>query len=303
MSDGGSEAGRRALLLGDPSGPPERTREKETRAALESAKLRGGTAAGLKDLAPGTSASSPGSSKECAPETDTQSAGGEADYCRRILVRGKSRETPAPPHPTPPHPTPAAPRPRCLSRFRLTPNSPTLEDRARLRLPRAGLLRLLPGSSVRFCRASRLRRVRAGASSPCPAAAPPNSPPPSGSGRSPRTRTPQLQPRRPPSADQAAALLPAPLFHRPGSEEPLSRLVPLTLLPPQSPGSGCPEDVPARLAPPAASPFPRRKSRPSSLRVLRPPSQPSRAATLSPSSRAGRRRGSSQEVLPLSLMR
>ncbi|XP_066488321.1 ventral anterior homeobox 2 [Tiliqua scincoides] len=84
MSDGGSEAGRRALLLGDPGGPPERARDKE------SAKLRAGAAAaaaGLKELAAGTSASSPGSSKECAPETDAQSAGGEADYCRRILVR------------------------------------------------------------------------------------------------------------------------------------------------------------------------------------------------------------------------
>ncbi|XP_054846656.1 ventral anterior homeobox 2 [Eublepharis macularius] len=83
MSDGGSEAGRRALLLGDSGAPLERAREKE------SAKLRAGPAggAGLKELPAGTSASSPGSSKECAPETDSQAAGGEADYCRRILVR------------------------------------------------------------------------------------------------------------------------------------------------------------------------------------------------------------------------
>ncbi|XP_062992128.1 ventral anterior homeobox 2 [Elgaria multicarinata webbii] len=91
MSDGGSEAGRRALLLGD---PPERVRDKESRAALESAKLRAGAAGGgggggggIKDLAAATSASSPGSSKECAPETDSQASAGEADYCRRILVR------------------------------------------------------------------------------------------------------------------------------------------------------------------------------------------------------------------------
>uniref|UniRef100_A0A8D2Q8X2 Ventral anterior homeobox 2 n=1 Tax=Varanus komodoensis TaxID=61221 RepID=A0A8D2Q8X2_VARKO len=91
MSDGGSEAGRRALLLGDPGGgPAERARDKESGAALESAKLRAapaGGSAGFKDLAAATSASSPGSSKECAPETDSQSSAGEADYCRRILVR------------------------------------------------------------------------------------------------------------------------------------------------------------------------------------------------------------------------
>nr|XP_028600303.1 ventral anterior homeobox 2 [Podarcis muralis] len=92
MSDGGSEAGRRALLLGDPGGAPERARDKEARAAaLESAKLRGGApgggGGGIKDLTAGTSAASPGSSKECAPETESQPSAGEADYCRRILVR------------------------------------------------------------------------------------------------------------------------------------------------------------------------------------------------------------------------
>ncbi|XP_077157434.1 ventral anterior homeobox 2 [Paroedura picta] len=88
MSDGASEAGRRALLLGDPGGPPERARDRESRAALEGAKFRGGPAGGaLKELAAGTSAASPGSSKECAPETDSPAAGGDSDYCRRILVR------------------------------------------------------------------------------------------------------------------------------------------------------------------------------------------------------------------------
>ncbi|XP_015269350.1 PREDICTED: ventral anterior homeobox 2 [Gekko japonicus] len=88
MSDGGSEAGRRAFLLGGPGGSPERGREQ----ALEAAKVRAGAAGGgggLKEVlaAGGTSASSPGSSKDCAPETDSQAAGGESDYCRRILVR------------------------------------------------------------------------------------------------------------------------------------------------------------------------------------------------------------------------
>ncbi|NXS53688.1 VAX2B protein, partial [Brachypteracias leptosomus] len=39
-----------------------------------------------KDI-PGTSAISPGSSKECAPDSESPSGTGEADYCRRILVR------------------------------------------------------------------------------------------------------------------------------------------------------------------------------------------------------------------------
>ncbi|NXX80309.1 VAX2A protein, partial [Urocolius indicus] len=39
-----------------------------------------------KDI-PGTSAVSPGSSKDCAPDSESSSGIGEADYCRRILVR------------------------------------------------------------------------------------------------------------------------------------------------------------------------------------------------------------------------
>ncbi|CAM5142202.1 unnamed protein product [Natator depressus] len=86
MSDGGAQAGRSPLLLGEP-GTPERARGKSgARGELESA-LRGGDGShGLKDV-PGTSAASPGSSQECVPESDSQSGGGEADYCRRILVR------------------------------------------------------------------------------------------------------------------------------------------------------------------------------------------------------------------------
>ncbi|XP_048365779.1 ventral anterior homeobox 2 [Sphaerodactylus townsendi] len=88
MSDGGSEAGSRALLPEDPAAPQERARAKESRAALGGPKLRaGGATAGFKELAAGTSASSPGSSQECAPDTDSQVGAGEADYCRRILVR------------------------------------------------------------------------------------------------------------------------------------------------------------------------------------------------------------------------
>ncbi|XP_060103418.1 ventral anterior homeobox 2 [Heteronotia binoei] len=86
MSDGGSEAGRRALLLGEPGDPPERGQE--SRLALEAPKLRAGApGGGLKELPAGTSASSPGSSKACAPDTEGQAGGVEADYCRRILVR------------------------------------------------------------------------------------------------------------------------------------------------------------------------------------------------------------------------
>ncbi|XP_038028054.2 ventral anterior homeobox 2 isoform X3 [Anas platyrhynchos] len=84
MSDGGAEPGRSPLLLAEP-GAPGRAREKApSREELENA-LRGG-GGGFKDI-PGTSAVSPGSSKECAPDTESPSGPGEADYCRRILVR------------------------------------------------------------------------------------------------------------------------------------------------------------------------------------------------------------------------
>lgn len=86
ISDGGSGSGRRALLLGDPGGPSEPPRDKE------SGKGRGGGGGEIRDLAAGTSASS-GPSKECVPETGNQSPAGETDYCRRILVRGKGPES------------------------------------------------------------------------------------------------------------------------------------------------------------------------------------------------------------------
>lgn len=80
MGDGVSE--ERSPLCGkSATSCTERLRDKGSRADLECS-LRGHS---IKDI-PVTSTSSPGSSKE---ETqDTQSAG-EADYCRRILVRGK----------------------------------------------------------------------------------------------------------------------------------------------------------------------------------------------------------------------
>ncbi|KAM9378060.1 ventral anterior homeobox 2 [Phaethornis superciliosus] len=94
MSDGGAEAGRSPVLVAEPAATG-RAREKPTttRAELENA-LRGGGSGGggggrggFKDI-PGTSAVGPGSSKECAPPASGSPSGaGEADYCRRILVR------------------------------------------------------------------------------------------------------------------------------------------------------------------------------------------------------------------------
>ncbi|RMC22825.1 hypothetical protein DUI87_00167 [Hirundo rustica rustica] len=90
MSDGGAEPGGSPVLLAEP-GDAGRAREKlPSRAELENA-LRagggsGGTGGGFKDI-PGTSAVSPGSSKQRAPDTESPSGTGEADYCRRILVR------------------------------------------------------------------------------------------------------------------------------------------------------------------------------------------------------------------------
>ncbi|XP_050799382.1 ventral anterior homeobox 2 [Gopherus flavomarginatus] len=86
MSDGGAQAGRSPLLLGEP-GAPERARGKSGARGERETALRGaGGGFGLKEV-PGTSAASPGLSQECVPEGDSQSGGGEADYCRRILVR------------------------------------------------------------------------------------------------------------------------------------------------------------------------------------------------------------------------
>ncbi|XP_063013885.1 ventral anterior homeobox 2 isoform X2 [Melospiza melodia melodia] len=95
MSDGGAEPGGSPVLLAEPAATGRAREKLPTRAELESA-LRaggggggggsGGTAGGFKDI-PGTSAVSPGSSKQCAPDTESPSGTGEADYCRRILVR------------------------------------------------------------------------------------------------------------------------------------------------------------------------------------------------------------------------
>ncbi|XP_064007873.1 ventral anterior homeobox 2 isoform X3 [Pogoniulus pusillus] len=85
MSDGGAEPGRSPVLLAEPL-PTGRAREKAaSREQLESVR-RGGGSGGFKDI-PGTSAVSPGSSKECAPDSESPAGAGEADYCRRILVR------------------------------------------------------------------------------------------------------------------------------------------------------------------------------------------------------------------------
>uniref|UniRef100_A0A8C8RUT2 Ventral anterior homeobox 2 n=1 Tax=Pelusios castaneus TaxID=367368 RepID=A0A8C8RUT2_9SAUR len=67
-------------------GEPEPGRGKSGALREPESVLRPGGGHGLKDT-PGTSASSPGSSKECAPESNSPSGAGEADYCRRILVR------------------------------------------------------------------------------------------------------------------------------------------------------------------------------------------------------------------------
>ncbi|XP_071609198.1 ventral anterior homeobox 2 isoform X5 [Heliangelus exortis] len=112
MSDGGAEAGRSPVLLAEPAATG-RAREKPTttRAELENA-LRGGGSGGggggrggFKDI-PGTSAVSPGSSKECVPpESGSPSGAGEADYCRRILVRGSCHRQPIFPTPNPSRPS------------------------------------------------------------------------------------------------------------------------------------------------------------------------------------------------------
>ncbi|KAM6136334.1 ventral anterior homeobox 2 [Phoenicopterus ruber ruber] len=87
MSDGGAEPGRSPVVLAEPAAAGRAREKAPTRAELESA-LRGGGGGrgGFKDI-PGTSAVSPGSSKECAPDSESPSGAGEADYCRRILVR------------------------------------------------------------------------------------------------------------------------------------------------------------------------------------------------------------------------
>nr|XP_030126285.3 ventral anterior homeobox 2 isoform X1 [Taeniopygia guttata] len=87
MSDGGAEPGGSPVLLAEPAATGRAREKLPTRAELDSAlRTGGGTAGGFKDI-PGTSSVSPGSSKQCAPDTESPSGTGEADYCRRILVR------------------------------------------------------------------------------------------------------------------------------------------------------------------------------------------------------------------------
>ncbi|XP_061224906.1 ventral anterior homeobox 2 [Neopsephotus bourkii] len=85
MSDGGAEPGGSPVLRAEPSATGRAREKAPTRAELESA-LRGGGGGGFKDI-PGTSSVSPGSSKERAPDSESPAGPGEADYCRRILVR------------------------------------------------------------------------------------------------------------------------------------------------------------------------------------------------------------------------
>ncbi|KAM6132549.1 ventral anterior homeobox 2 [Pterocles gutturalis] len=91
MSDGGAEpCGRSPVLLPEPAATGRAREKAPSRAELGGSALRGGGGGGggggFKDI-PGTSAVSPGPSKECAPDTESPSGTGEADYCRRILVR------------------------------------------------------------------------------------------------------------------------------------------------------------------------------------------------------------------------
>lgn len=100
MSDGGAEPAATG-----------RAREKApTRAELGSALRGGGGGGGFKDI-PGTSAVSPGCSEERAPESQSPSGAGEADYCRRILVRGTGGlPAPRPPALRFPHRSTSRPR-------------------------------------------------------------------------------------------------------------------------------------------------------------------------------------------------
>ncbi|KAM6270066.1 ventral anterior homeobox 2 isoform 2-T3 [Porphyrio hochstetteri] len=86
MSDGGAEPGGSPVLLAEPAATGRAREKAPTRPELESALRGGGGGSGFKDI-PGTSAVSPSSSKECAPDSESPSGAGEADYCRRILVR------------------------------------------------------------------------------------------------------------------------------------------------------------------------------------------------------------------------
>ncbi|XP_050177261.1 ventral anterior homeobox 2 isoform X3 [Myiozetetes cayanensis] len=168
MSDGGAEPGGSPVLLAEPAATGRAREKAPTRAELESA-LRGGGGGGggFKDI-PGTSAVSPGSSKECAPDTESPSGTGEADYCRRILVRdakGTIREI-------------VLPKGLDLDRPKRTRTSFTAEQLYRLELE---FQRCQSRSGSRTGARSR-RRTRAGTLRNAPPPPPSPSPPATSSG-------------------------------------------------------------------------------------------------------------------------
>ncbi|XP_064509703.1 ventral anterior homeobox 2 isoform X1 [Pseudopipra pipra] len=170
MSDGGAEPGGSPVLLAEPAATGRAREKAPTRAELESA-LRGGGGGGggggFKDI-PGTSAVSPGSSKECAPDTESPSGTGEADYCRRILVRdakGTIREI-------------VLPKGLDLDRPKRTRTSFTAEQLYRLELE---FQRCQSRSGSRTAARSR-RRTRAGTLRNAPPPPPSPSPPATSSG-------------------------------------------------------------------------------------------------------------------------
>ncbi|XP_066404937.1 ventral anterior homeobox 2 isoform X1 [Molothrus aeneus] len=189
MSDGGAEPGGSPVLLAEPAASGRAREKLPTRAELESA-LRagggggggsGGAAGGFKDI-PGTSAVSPGSSKQCAPDTESPSGTGEADYCRRILVRdakGTIREI-------------VLPKGLDLDRPKRTRTSFTAEQLYRLELE---FQRCQSRCGSRTAARSR-RRTRAGTLRNAPPAPPSPSPPATSCGCWSRAASCPCRPRR-----------------------------------------------------------------------------------------------------------